>query len=431
MQLKKRFLSILFWSVISAAFIGPGTLATASSAGALFKFDLVWALVFASVACILLQECAARIMIASGYSFGEAVAKKFLGKQGNIIRWGLAGSVVFGCAAYQAGNILGALAGLDLLIDVDPKILISGVGLLVGALLWFGTYKSIANMLGMVVALMGILFFLVVFQNPLDASALVKGAFVPNIPANAELIVVGLIGTTIVPYNLFLASGVSQGQKVSEMRFGIIIAIALGGLISIAILIVGTQVNQKMTFDVLAQTLGDSFGPQAKILLALGLFAAGITSSITAPLASAITAKSLLGHNNQNWSEGSKYYKRVWMLVLGFGLIVGLAQVDIFPVIIMAQAVNGLLLPVVAIFLILTINDRNLIPIEFRNSIFLNIFLLLILFVSLVLGLNNLYKAGSAIVGMTAGINGLYYSGTVALAISIWVATRIFTKQSD
>ena len=51
----KRLLNVLFWSVISAAFIGPGTVTTASSAGATFGLQLAWALLFSTVACIVLQ----------------------------------------------------------------------------------------------------------------------------------------------------------------------------------------------------------------------------------------------------------------------------------------------------------------------------------------------------------------------------------------
>jgi len=74
---KQGVLSILFWSVISAAFIGPGTITTASTAGALFDLELVWALVFAIIACIILQEAAARVAIVSNLTMGEAIAMRF------------------------------------------------------------------------------------------------------------------------------------------------------------------------------------------------------------------------------------------------------------------------------------------------------------------------------------------------------------------
>ena len=62
--------SVILWSVISAAFIGPGTVTTAVTAGSVYQLDLMWAVVFATIACILLQEVSARITIASGLSLG-------------------------------------------------------------------------------------------------------------------------------------------------------------------------------------------------------------------------------------------------------------------------------------------------------------------------------------------------------------------------
>ena len=103
--------SIILWSVISAAFIGPGTVTTAVTAGSQFQTQLLWAVVFATIACIVLQEVSARIVIASGLNFGQALETKFGSKNGGWIKWIVAGPVLLGCAAYEAGNILGAVSG--------------------------------------------------------------------------------------------------------------------------------------------------------------------------------------------------------------------------------------------------------------------------------------------------------------------------------
>ena len=86
------------------------------------------------------------------------------------------------------------------------------------------------------------------------------------------------------------------------------------------------------------------------VVFAIGLFAAGFTSSITAPLAAAITLKSV-GSASQDWSEKSLRYRLGWGVVLLTGLIFGVTGVKPVPVIILAQAANGLILPVVSIFL--------------------------------------------------------------------------------
>ena len=69
----KRLASILVWSAISAAFIGPGTVTTAARAGAGFGLALLWAVVFSTAACFLLQEASARVTIATGRPLGQVI----------------------------------------------------------------------------------------------------------------------------------------------------------------------------------------------------------------------------------------------------------------------------------------------------------------------------------------------------------------------
>ena len=119
MTLRKRILSILFWSVVSAAFIGPGTVTTATKAGVYYNFQLLWALVFSTFATLLLQEASARLTIRSQMNLGEAISKKFENKSGRtLILFIIIIAIVLGCAAYEAGNILGSVAGLVLIFDI-------------------------------------------------------------------------------------------------------------------------------------------------------------------------------------------------------------------------------------------------------------------------------------------------------------------------
>ncbi|HEX8061256.1 MAG TPA: divalent metal cation transporter, partial [Cyclobacteriaceae bacterium] len=106
--------SVILWSVISAAFIGPGTVTTSVAAGADFGLTLLWSVTFATFGCFAVQEISARISIASGLTLGESFIKKFGSQKGPMIGWSVGTIVILGCAAYQAGNIMGAVAGLNL-----------------------------------------------------------------------------------------------------------------------------------------------------------------------------------------------------------------------------------------------------------------------------------------------------------------------------
>jgi len=374
--------SILFWSVISAAFIGPGTVTTTAKAGSVYGLQLLWALVFSIIGTLILQEAAARLTLGSGKNLGEVLATRY-GEKG-WIRWALFLVLLLGCTAYQAGNLLGAAEGLALLGFEDrkgPATLLACLAILV---LLAGSIRWVARLLGLVVALMGFAFIFLALKGGIPGHGTGGSA------SEMNWLALGLIGTTLVPYNLFLASGISQGQGLREMRVGLAGAILIGGITSIAIMAVGTQLNGAFSFQALGLTLEEGMGAVGGQLFAFGLFAAGFTSSVTAPLAAAVTASSLLG---ENWSERGWRYPMVWLLVLLIGLLFVWLEVKPVPAIIAAQGLNGLLLPVIALFLYKAMNDHRIIPKGFRNSRMQNIFFLLVVGVVLVLGLNQILQA--------------------------------------
>jgi NRAMP (natural resistance-associated macrophage protein)-like metal ion transporter len=419
-------LSVLFWSVISAAFIGPGTVTTAAAAGSGYGLDLLWSLVYATFACILLQEAAARITIASGYSLGEAIARQYAGsRSAGMIRTGLAGAVVFGCAAYQAGNILGAVTGLRMLLPVSPAAATVGIAAVCAVLLWLGNFRTLANFLGLVVGLMGVAFMGLAAQLPLSAGEVLAASVIPRFPEGSLLLVIGLIGTTIVPYNLFLASGIGQEQRLAEMRTGIGVAVAIGGLISVAILLVGTAVRGTFTYEALVAAITGIGGGWLVYLFGTGLFAAGFTSAITAPLAAAVTVQSLRRTARRDDARRDDAhrdwrYRLVWLGVLGVGFGFGIADVKPIPVIILAQGINGVLLPLVTVFLLLAVNDPGIVPAGYRNGPLANGLMLLLVGTTTLLGVTNLTKAAAAATGNdgTAGAGLIWYELAFSLAVA-------------
>ncbi len=388
-DLRKGLSSVLLWSVISAAFIGPGTVTTAARAGAGFQASLLWALVFATAAAMIVQEAAARITLASGKGLGEIIALKYA-ERGRHLSVVLFIAVAFGCAAYQTGNILGAVAGLQLLVDVPAPLLATAVALPAALLLWSGRQAFIARVLGGVVFLMGFAFIYTAWSSKITPDALLQGALTPSVPEGSLILITGLIGTTIVPYNLFLASGIGQNQSVREMRTGLFLAVGIGGMISMAVLISATGVEGAFSYEAVGQALGTKLGSTGPALFGLGLFAAGATSSITAPLAAAITARSLLG-TRAGWRN--HHFHLVWMVVLCVGFIFGLLDVRPVPAIILAQAINGVLLPLVTGFLLLAVNDRRLLPANYTNKTWTNVLLFIVFAVVCMLGLQNIWKS--------------------------------------
>ncbi|MBK8879753.1 MAG: divalent metal cation transporter [Haliscomenobacter sp.] len=428
---QKGLSSVLFWSVISAAFIGPGTVTTTSRAGALFQGQLLWALTFSTLATILLQETSARLTIASGKNLGEIIALQYAGKKGKAIHWGIFLALAFGCAAYEAGNLLGALSGLGFLTSLPRPAITLTLGFLCAGLLWIGNYGFLARLLGMMVAFMGATFLYVAFFSPITPVSLASGALIPHFPQGSALLIIGLIGTTIVPYNLFLGSGIGTGQDIREMRLGIALAVMIGGLISGGILLAGMQIEGAYSFENLSRALTSTIGGWGTALFGLGLFAAGLSSAITAPLAAAVAGSSLLGAGNkETWTPDSRNFRMVWGTVLGIGVLFGMLNFRPIPVIILAQALNGLLLPFMAIFLLFAANDRTLLG-KYANGFWANLFTLIIVGVTTLLGLHNIRLALDSVFHFfeEGALFPVFVTAGFSMALMIVLGFRVFEKE--
>lgn len=158
----KRIKNIGPGALIAAAFIGPGTVTACTLAGANYGYTLLWALLFATVATIVLQEMSARLGLVTQQGLGETL--RIMLSQ-SIWKWPLFGLIMvalyLGNAAYEAGNLSGAALGIEALTDQSQsvyRIYVLLISLLAGILLWRGSYKHIERILLMLVALMALAF---------------------------------------------------------------------------------------------------------------------------------------------------------------------------------------------------------------------------------------------------------------------------------
>ncbi|WP_101297551.1 Nramp family divalent metal transporter [Halegenticoccus soli] len=359
--------------MVAAAFIGPGTVTTASVTGARFGYALIWTIAFSIVATVILQEMSARLGLVSREGLGEALRTQFDNPIASAASIALVISAIgIGTAAYEAGNILGGAAGLATLTGVSETLWAPLMGLFAGVLLFTGRYKLIEKALVGLVVLMAFSFLAAALLVGPDLGA-VAGGFVPSVPEGSLFLITGLIGTTIVGYNLFLhASSVqerwAEPSELPECRTDTIASIVGGGVITLAILVtaaavfpVGTSID-----DVgrMAQQLEPLAGTHAKVLFSVGLFAAGFTSATTAPLAGAYATAGALG-----WERDltSTRFRAVWGTILLVGVLSSVLGYSPVEVILFAQVANGVLLPIVALFLIYVMNDRDILG-NYTNS---------------------------------------------------------------
>jgi Mn2+/Fe2+ NRAMP family transporter len=415
----RRLLAVLLWSVIAGAFIGPGTVIAAASAGAVHGLALLWAVVFSTVTCYLLQEATARLSLATGRDLAATLRSRAAsGPARGLLLVLVVAAVVVGCAAYEAGNILGAVLGASSLIAVPGRVLTLLIGAAAGGMLWLGRPATVARALGLIVALMGLAFTVTAVGLAPEVGAIVRGALVPSLPHASTLLVVALVGTTVVPYNLFLGSSLAVGQDDSDTRFGLVVAIGLGGLVTAAIVVVGASLGGSFTLEGMAELLADRLGPWATVLFAIGLCAAGLSSAVTAPLAAALTVRGAVG--GDRWPVDGWRFRSVWATVLVIGVGFGLAGVRPVPAIVLAQALNGVMLPVVALVVLIAVSDLSTVGRTRLPTVRHTLLLSLAVAVTVVLGTSSVVRAAAAVLRLDAPSGGLVM--TVATVVVVAAA---------
>jgi Mn2+/Fe2+ NRAMP family transporter len=397
--LKRRRIGIGPAAMVTAAFIGPGTVTTCSTAGAEFGPALLWALLLATLAAILLQEMSARFGLGSSSSLGEAMAQRFQsGPVRLVIKLLIILAIGFGCAAYEAGNIIGGASGLALLTPYSTQAMVPLIGLTALAILWIGRYRPVELFLIGMVVLMSLTFVINAILVKPDWIEVVGGLVKPGLPPGAAYLAAGLIGTTVVPYNLFLhAAAVRNRWKgtgdLSAARFDLLLTISVGGLISAAVLVTAASVfhRQGIPMNQIGQMAGQLkplLGPVASSFFGLGLMAAGTSSALTAPLAAAVAVGGVSG-----WEPNlrSGRYRAVILIVILVGTVSGLMGFRPLAAIILAQVTNGILLPVVALFLLLAMNDRSLLG-AYVNKPWQNVLGMVLVAFVLYLGMRNIVR---------------------------------------
>ncbi len=401
--MRKWFSNIGPGTLVTAAFIGPGTVTVCTLAGVKFGYTLLWALALSIVACVVLQEMAARLGVITQNGLSEVLKSQFKNRfLRSVLIIIIISAIFIGNAAYEAGNISGGVLGLSTIVGSPYVFLedwsINYLSLIIGVfafvLLYLGNYKILERSLVVLVLCMSVAFVVTAIVTKPDVSLVFKG-FVPSLEPEKLFTIIGLIGTTVVPYNLFLHASLvkekwNSPDQLPLARKDTIIAIVVGGIMSMAIIIAGAamqHVEVNSAAD-LAKSLEPVFGSGAKYVLSLGLFAAGITSAITAPLAAAYVVKGCLG-----WDDDlkNKKFRAVWMFILLLGVVFSSLGIKSIEIIQFAQVANGLLLPIIAGFLLWVMNSKEVLGV-YTNSRYQNLIGFLIVLVTIFLGLRSIWK---------------------------------------
>ena len=373
-----RWLAILGPGLIAtSAGNDAGGIATYSQAGAKFGYELIWVMVLLTLSFAVVQEMCARLGAATGRGLLDLIRERF------GIAWSLFAVVVILIAngGVTVSEFVGIGAAMELM-GVSKYIAIPAGAILIWYVVIFGSYGSVEKIL----LLMTLVFFAypaaALMANP-DWSAVAKGAFVPTFRSDPAyiFIIVGLLGTTITPYiqifqqSSLVEKGVARRHYGPE-RIDAYVGAIFSNLMSISMIIAAAatlyvvgQRDINSAADA-ARALEPVVGSAARGLFGVGLLGATLLAGAVLPLATAYAVSEAFGVPkgvNLDFRRGKVFFSLFTALIVIGAVLALIPNVPVMKLLVGVQVLNGLLLPIILVFIILLINDKRLTG-DLKNS---------------------------------------------------------------
>ena len=295
--------------IASIAYMDPGNFATNIQAGAKYGYSLLWVVVMANLIAMLFQALSAKLGIVTNRNLAEMCRDQF--SRPVVIGMWLLSEVA--AMATDLAEFLGGAIALALLFHMP---LLAGMGVtavITYALLMVEKgFRPVELMIGGLVGIIALCYLVEMFIVPVDWQAAGIGMVTPQLPdAQALTIAVGIIGATVMPHAIFLHSGLTQhrspasdnGERRKLLRFSnieVVIALALAGLVNIAMVIMASSAFHAGNSDVAEigtayHTLTPLFGAAAAGIFLASLIASGISSSVVGTMAGQMIMQGFVG----------------------------------------------------------------------------------------------------------------------------------------
>ena len=352
--------------ITGAAGDDAGGIATYAAVGAQYGYGMIWALIPVTVALLVVQLQVARLGLVSGKGLSELIREQF------GVRWSAFAMLVLLVAngAVTIAEFAGIAAAGEL-FGIPRFLSVPVAALLVWAIVVRGSYK-VTEKIFLVLSAALLTYVGSAFLAHPDWAEVGRQAITPSFVAETGYLttLVTLIGTTITPYMLFYlqsslsdrgASMAEYGRRTADVALGSVLSIliALCIILSTAATLFVNGIAIESAEDA-ARALEPLAGPYARILFGLGLFGASMLAASVLPLTTAYAVCGAFGWErgvSRSWSE-APLFNGIYSALIALGaLFVLVPGLPLIQVIISTQTLNGLLLPIVLLFLVRLAND--------------------------------------------------------------------------
>ena len=378
-----RWLAILGPGLIaSSAGNDAGGIATYSSTGAKYGYELIWVMLVITVSLSVVQEMSARLGAASGRGLLDLIREHF------GIRWAVFAVTVILIA--NGGLVVSEFVGIGAamgLLGVSKYIVVPAAAALVWYLVVVGNYGQVEK----IFLVMTLLFFAypvaAILAHP-HWGEVARGAFIQSVHKDPDYIflLVGLLGTTITPYmQLFQQSSIVERggdrRRYGPERMDAYVGVVFSNLMSIFMIIATAatlhaagKTNIETAADA-AQALEPVAGRFAEMIFAVGLLGASLLAAAVLPLATSYAVSEAFGFSkgvDLDFRRARLFFTLFSVLVVGGAVVALVPKLPVIKLLLWVQVLNGILLPVILVFILLLINDRRLTG-ELKNTRLYNV----------------------------------------------------------
>ncbi len=381
---------IALWGVL--ILLGPGIITsnvdndaggitTYSLAGAQFGLTLLWSLIPIAIILLIVQEMGARMGVVSGKGLSDLIRERFGAKHTFYLMILL--------VLTNLANTLAEFAGIAASLEIFGLSRYITIPLSILFLMWLavkGSYRSVEKVF-LTACVFYVSYIAAGFLVRPDWFHVVRAVAVPTFRTDSAFLVmlVGLVGTTIAPWQQFYlqASIVDKGLMAKDIRVARIDVIAGSILVNVvAFFIILACAATLFKAGVKIETAKDAAlalrplaGPYCTWLFAFGLFNASMFSAAILPLSTAYTVCEAFGWESsldKKFSEAPQFYGLYCFTIFFSGLVILIPTLPLVPIMFISQVINGLVLPVVLVFMLLLINDSSIMG-DHTNGFFLNL----------------------------------------------------------
>jgi len=372
--------------------IGPGLvtatadndasgIATYAMVGSMFGYKMLWGLFLITISLAVIQEMAARMGVVTGKGLSDLIRENF----GVKMTFFAMVTLLIANFTTTVGEFAGIAASLEI-FGISKYISVPITAIFVWYIINRGSYRKTERFfLGLMVIYVS--YIISGFLAKPDWKEVFKNTFLPSFSfePNFVLIFIAMIGTTITPWMQFYlqSSVVDKGVDVKNLkyqRWDVFLGAFWTDFIAFFIVVATAATLYKHgvsieTAEDAAKALEPFAGKYASALFAIGLFGASLLGAFILPLSTAYAITEAFGFENgldKKFKEAPAFYGIIlFFIIIGAGIIL-FPNIPLIKLMIIAQEINGILLPIILIYMLRLTNDKEIMG-EYVNSKVFNI----------------------------------------------------------